>query len=205
MPEEWTTKVVHSVGLTAVLLVSFLAFRWYLTPRPLPPSAAIPTFHEVNVNDPGPAPEKLAREKDAVRDGLRQAALGAAETLSMDPCNPVLKASYVKAATAYVRAWLSIAQCIGTASCAQSDAGRIEQGAQAFGTPLDRSVRAAMAKAHKTGVLATADFPPDVIRLLSQIANDPMLDPRASPKYLEVSEALGDTHPSVACSTNVKR
>jgi hypothetical protein len=200
MPAEWTLKALNSLGLVGLVLISFLAFRWYLTPRPLAPSAALPTAHDVAVNDPRPAPAKLAGAPEAARDRLRQATLDAAETLGSDPCNPVLKASYVKAATAYVRAWLSLAQCTGTSSCAPTDSGRLDQAAQAFGSPLDLRVRNAMAQVHKTGVLAIADFPPDVVRPLATMARDPMLDPRASPQYLEASEQLGQTHPSVACS-----
>jgi hypothetical protein len=208
-------QALKCLGVAAVVLVSFFGVRWFSSPHSSPsaeaPStaaAALPAFHRVDPNDPRVAMQRTAfvGDGDAERDGLRYAALEDATKLSGDPCNPAFKASYVAAATAYARAWLSIAPCAGTSSCgAAGDSRRIDQAAQAFGSPLDRRVRDAMARAHGTGVLTATDFPPEVVGLLAGWARDPMLDPRASTAHREVSEALGETHPSLACNTSPAR
>jgi len=208
-------KALNGLGIAAVILVSFLGFRWYLTPHSSTPAAApstsaaaLPTFHRVDPNDPRVAMQRtsFASDGDAERDGLRYAALEDATKLSGDPCNLQLRASYVTAATAYARAWQSIAPCAADSSCgAPGDSHRMDQAAQAFGSPLDLRIRDAMAKAHKTGALTATDFPPDVIGLVAHLARDPMLDPRVSPAYREVAEALGEIHPSAVCSTTAAR
>ena len=102
----------------AMLVAVFLAARWLLVSPSLKPAARLPTFHQVDVNDPRTKLEtSFVSDNDLVRDRLRRAVLDAADALNDEPCEETLKARYIVAATNYARAWLSIAPCVGTRTC----------------------------------------------------------------------------------------
>src|ERR1700731_2877552 len=119
----------------AMLIVVILAARW-LAPRPLKPDPRLPTFHQVDVKDPRFQLEatSFASDNDRVRDALRQAVLDEASALQGAPCDKALKASYIAAAAKYARAWISVAPCVGTRTCRQSDNARLDLAQKAFGS-----------------------------------------------------------------------
>jgi multidrug efflux pump subunit AcrA (membrane-fusion protein) len=185
---------IRFIGILAVLAAVFLGARWQLAPRALKPDTRLPTFHQVDVQDPRFKLEttSFASDNDAVRDALRQAVLDAAVALKDAPCDQAVKARYIAAATKYARAWISIVPCIGTRICRQSDNARIELAQKAFGSPFDRRVREAMQRAHATGAIVKGDFPDDAARLVATLAGDGMINPDVPPKFKEVAEALGN-------------
>jgi hypothetical protein len=177
-----------SIALT-LFVAAFFGIQWWLTPQPLKPDARIPTFHKVDVNSPRFKMEQsFASDNDATRDKLRQAVLEAAKALGDEPCNAILKASYVDAATAYARAWLSVAPCVGKLSCGSSDGKQLDRAQKAFGSPLDHRVREAMHRLHAGANFATADFPKDAVFLVAQFASDPAINPRADPRFKQEAE-----------------
>jgi hypothetical protein len=184
----------------ATLIVAVLVPR-LLTPPALKPDPRLPTFRQVDVKDPRTQLEttSYASDRDAVRDRLRQAVLDAAVALKRTPCNQAVKADYIAAAAAYARARISIAPCVASKTCRQSDNARIELAQKAFGSPADRRVREAMNRAHATGTIAKGDFPDDVVREVAQLAGDGSIDPTASPEFAKVAEALADTHLVPVC------
>jgi hypothetical protein len=190
----------------ATLIVAFLVPRW-LTPRPLDPDQRLPTFRQVDVQDPRVQLEttSYASDSDAVRDRLRQAVLDTATALRQKPCNQAVKADYIAAAAAYARARISIAPCVRTRTCRQSDNARLELAQKAFGSPADRRVREAMNRAHATGTIVKGDFPDDVASAVAQLAGDGTIDPTASPEFAKVAEALGDSHLTPVCGTGSAR
>jgi hypothetical protein len=181
------------VGTALAMLVAvFFGVRWLL-PAPSPKPGPQPPTSRVDVKDPQFQPEvaSLASDDDdAVRDALRQGVLDAAVALKDAPCDDVAKARYIEAAAKYARSWLSIAPCVGSSTCRQSDSARVELAKKAFGSPLDRSAREAMRRAHATGAIAKGDFPDDVARLVAVLAHDGTINPDASPEFKAVAEAL---------------
>jgi hypothetical protein len=192
---------IRFIGIAlATLLVAVLVSR-LLTPPALKPDPRLPTFRKVDVTDPRTQLEttSYASDGDAVRDRLRQAVLDAAAALQRTPCNQAVKADYIAAAAAYARARISIAPCVATRTCRQSDNARIELAQKAFGAPADRRVREAMKRVHATGTIAKGDFPGDVVREVVQLAGDGSIDPTPSPEFAKVAEALGTPHLTPVC------
>jgi multidrug efflux pump subunit AcrA (membrane-fusion protein) len=178
-----------------MFVIVFLAARWLPVWRPLKPDARVPTFHQVDVNDPRFQLEQtsFANDNDDVRNTLREAVLDEASALQEAPCDDAVKAHYIAAATRYARAWISVAPCVGTRTCRQSDSARLDLAQKAFGSPFDRRVREAMTRAHQTGAVARGDFPDDAARLVTQLAGDGLINPDASPAALEMFADLRPT------------
>jgi hypothetical protein len=162
------------LGLAAFMFATvFLGMSWLLRVEPLPPSAQIPTFHQVDKDDPLQKLQQTSvSDDDPTRDRLRHDVLDNAKALSDDPCNSQLKRWYIKAAVAYTRAWISIAPCMGTRTCGSSDSQKIDRAQRAFGSPLDLRVRDAMEALHAKGIFAPRDFPKDTVRLVAELAAD---------------------------------
>jgi multidrug efflux pump subunit AcrA (membrane-fusion protein) len=190
----------------AILIVAYLVPRW-LTPVSLQPDRRLPTFHQVDVEDPRTQLEatSYASDSDAVRDRLRQAVLDTATALRQKPCNQAVKADYIAAAAAYARARISIAPCVATRTCRQSDNARLELAQKAFGSPADRRVREAMRLAHGTGTIVKGDFSGDVVTEVAMLSGDGTIDPTASPEFAEVAEALRDPSRMAVCGTAAAR
>jgi hypothetical protein len=182
---------VRFAGLViGAFIVTFAAAFWLVVPRPLKPEL-LPAWHRVDVESPRFKMENsYATDSDAVRDKLRQAVLEAADDLLREPCNDVMKARYIEAATNYSRAWLSIAPCVGTGRCGSSDGPLLDRAQKAFGAPLDRRVREAMVKAHDTGALQEGDFPKDAVTLVAKLARDPIINPSAEPSIKQATREM---------------
>lgn len=174
-----------SIALT-LFVAAFFGIEWWLKPQPLKPDARIPTFHQVDVNSLRKTEQSFASDNDVTRDKLRQAVLDAAKALGDEPCNNVLKAGYIRAATAYARAWLSISPCVRTRSCGSSDGAKLDRAQKAFGSPLDHRVREAMQRLHQAGIFAPGDFPKDAVVMVAQFAGDPNINPYADPRIKSV-------------------
>ena len=185
---------IRFIGMAlAMFLVVFFGMKLLPLARPLPvlkPDARIPTIQQAVDDLNRKAEQPSAGDANAARDRLRNAVLEYAKALGDDTCNKTLKTGYVEAATAYARAWLSIAPCVATRTCSNADRERLDRAQDTFDTPLDHRVREAMRKLHATGVFGPGDFAKDVVTLLSQMANDPRIDPRASTQRRKVAEAL---------------
>jgi hypothetical protein len=174
------------IGIVAILFIAvFFGGKWLLEVRPLRASAWLPTYHRADKQDePHLKLEKTsASDNDPTRDRLRTEVLDYAKALGDDPCNGILKMHYIKAVTDYVRAWISIAPCLGTHSCRWSDSPRMDLATRAFGSPLDLRVRDAMQKVHGKGVFGIGDFPQDTVTLVSQLAADGSVNPDADPRF----------------------
>lgn len=189
-------STIRFVSLTfSLFVVAFLGMKWLLMVRPLTPDPRLPTFHHV---DPSSATYKyeqsFASDNDQVRDRLRHEVLDYAKALGDDPCNKVLKAHYIKAVTDYARAWLSIAHCVGMRTCRQSDDASLDRAQQAFGSPLDHRVRETMRNLHETVMFGIGDFPDDTAILVAQMADDAMINPRASEQGRKMAEQF--RHPA---------
>jgi hypothetical protein len=186
------------IGTALGLFVAvFFGVRWWMAPPALKPDPRLPTFHQVDVNSPRfKFEQSSASDNDAVRDQLRHEVLDWAKALKDEPCNDTVKAGYIRAATKYAQAWLSIAHCVATSTCSQSDNARLDQAQKAFGSPLDHRVREAMRSVHETGAIQKGDFPGDVVRLVAQFANDAAINPLASP---EIVAQLAETRPQASC------
>jgi hypothetical protein len=161
-------------GLAAFMFAAvFLGMSWLLRVEPLKPSAQIPTFRQVDKDDPLQKLQQTSvSDDDPNRDRLRHDVLDDAKALSDDPCDSKLRARYIKAAVAYARAWISIAPCMGTRTCSSFDSPAIDRAQRAFGSPLDLRVRDAMEALHAKGIFAPRDFPKDTVRLVAQLAAD---------------------------------
>jgi hypothetical protein len=149
------------IGIVAILFIAvFFGGKWLLEVRPLRASAWLPTYHRADKQDePHLKLEKTsASDNDPTRDRLRTEVLDYAKALGDDPCNGILKMHYIKAVTDYVRAWISIAPCLGTHSCRWSDSPRMDLATRAFGSPLDLRVRDAMQKVTARACSASATF-----------------------------------------------
>jgi hypothetical protein len=178
----------------ALFLAVFLGMKWMLTVKPLQPDARIPTFHRV---DKDSAEYKLQQssvsDNDPTRDRLRNEVMDYAKALADDPCNQILKANYIKAAVAYVRAWIAIVPCLGTQSCRGTDSTLLDRGAQAFGSPLDLRVREAMQRVHAKAVFGSADFPKDTVFMVAGLAADASINSVAETReFRHVSSQFGD-------------
>jgi hypothetical protein len=151
--------------------------------QPLTPDSRLPTFQPV---DPASRQRMMELEmfgggdNHPARNALRKAVLDAAASLRVQPCDPDVKARYVKAATDYSRAWLSIVPCVGSRTCSSSDEARLNEAQAAFGTPLDHRVREAMTEAHRSGVIEPGDFPADIVEIVAGMARDPVINPHAA-------------------------
>jgi hypothetical protein len=151
--------------------------------EPLRPDSRLPTFQPV---DPASRQRMMELEtfgggdNDPARNALRKAVLDAATSLRVRPCDPDVKARYVKAATDYSRAWLSMVPCMGSRTCGPSDEARLNEAQTAFGTPLDGRVQDAMTEAHRTGVMDPGDFPADIVVIVAGMARDPAINPHAA-------------------------
>jgi hypothetical protein len=190
-PEPWRKAVKTLAALASAALIAAAGLLWFFSNpvviavklEPLKPSAEIPTFHRVQ--------DDLRRgvdvNSDAVRDGLRNAVLAAADDLKRDPCNPLRKARYIETASKYARAWLSIVPCVGTRTCGPSDGPRLDRAQEAFGSALDHHVREAMKKVHETDIFVEGDFPRDVVVLVAEMAGDGVINPYASARGKEIS------------------
>jgi hypothetical protein len=183
---------MDTLRFAGIALVIFLAVffggRWLLEVRPLQPDSRLPTFHHVDRDDPKlRLQQSSVSDNDPTRDRLRNEVLDYAKALTDDPCNTTLKGHYVKAVTDYVRAWISIAPCLGTHTCGGSDSQAIDRAAKAFGSPLDLRVRDAMRNVHAKGVFGIGDFPNDTVNLVSQLAADGSINPNADPRFRSIS------------------
>ena len=187
------------IGIVAILFVAvFFGGKWLLEGRPLHAGAWLPASHPVEKQDePRLKLEKTsATDNDRTRDRLRNEVLDYAKALADDPCNGILKMHYIKVVTDYVRAWISIAPCLGTHTCQWSDSTRMDLAAQAFGSPLDLRVRDAMQKVHARGVFGIGDFPQDTVALVSQLAADGSVNPHADPRFRSMTV---DSHSLATC------
>jgi len=181
---------VRLLGTAVVLFFAvFFGMRWALTIHPLKPDARIPTFHHVDTDSAEyKYQQSSASDNDPTRDRLRNDVMDYAKALGDDPCNQVLRANYIKAAVAYARAWLAIVPCMANETCGGSSwqQNGTERAAKAFGTPLDARVREAMAAVHKKARFGIGDFPHDTITVLSMMTSDPLINPKADPRYTRV-------------------
>ena len=143
-------STLRFAGIVVVLFLAvFFGGRWLFEVRPLKPDGRLPTFQRVNPDDPRVKLEKSSiSDDDPTRDRLRKNVLEWAKPLKDDPCNKTLRAHYVKAATDYALAWISIAPCLGTQTCGSWDSSLTERARHACGSPLDLRVRDAMQAVH---------------------------------------------------------
>jgi hypothetical protein len=195
-------STLRFAGIVVVLFLAvFFGGRWLFEVRPLKPDARLPTFQRVNPDDPRVKLEKSSvSDDDPTRDRLRKDVLEWAKPLKDDPCNKTLRAHYVKAATDYARAWISIAPCLGTQTCGSWDSSLTERAHQAFGSPLDLRVRDAMQAVHAKGIFGPADFPKETIHLLAALAADPSINPPEQTKeFRHVMAQRDDTPRRVDC------
>jgi hypothetical protein len=189
---SWRKAVKTLAALACAALIAGAGLLWFfsnpvvMTARvqPFTPRADAPTFQRVSQED---MKRSFDGDGDAVRDGLRNAVLAAANNLKNDPCNPTLKARYIEAATQYARAWLSIDPCMATHTCGSADRPRLDRAQKAFGTALDHRVREVMQSLHNTDIFVAGDFPKDVVVLVADMAGDSIIDPYASPEGKEFS------------------
>ena len=107
-------STLRFAGIVVVLFLAvFFGGRWLFEVRPLKPDGRLPTFQRVNPDDPRVKLEKSSiSDDDPTRDRLRKDVLEWAKPHKDDPCNKTLRAHYVKAATDYALAWISIAPCL---------------------------------------------------------------------------------------------
>jgi hypothetical protein len=105
-----------------------------------------------------------------------------------------LKARYVAAVVAYVRAWTSIAPCLAARTCGGSDSSLLDRARQAFGSPLDRRVRDAMQAVHAKATFGSGDFPQDTVHLVSDLAADgAVLSAHETREYRHLTAQFGET------------
>jgi hypothetical protein len=190
------------VGIVAVLFLAvFFGGKWLLEVRPLKPDPRLPTFQRVNPDDPRVKLEQSSvSDDDPTRDRLRKEVLDYAKALRDDPCNKTLKTHYVKAVIDYVRAWSSIAPCLGTQTCRGSDSPLVDRAAHAFGSPRDLRVRDAMQAVHAKGIFGPADFPKDTVHLVADLAADGSVNPLAETReFRRIKAQLGDTAQRADC------
>jgi hypothetical protein len=175
---------IRFAGLVVVAFaISFAAALWLVIPQTPMLASILPSQPRVEAQvQPLPVPHADAADSEDARDALRNAVLEAAKDLQHEPCNDIMKARYVEAATRYARAWLSIVPCFGTRRCGAADEARLDRVQRIFGTPLDHQAREAMEEAHETGALKEGDFPSDVALLVATFARDPGINPHADPK-----------------------
>ncbi len=184
-----------------LFLAVFFGGKWLFEVRPLTPDARLPTFQRVNPEDPRvKLQQSSVSDDDPVRDRLRKEVLDYAKALRDDPCNKTLRAHYVKAAIDYVRAWISIAPCLGTHTCRGSDSPLMDRAAHAFGSPRDLRVRDAMQAVHAKGIFGPADFPKDTVRLVADLAADGSINPAAETReFRHIKAQFGDPPQRADC------
>jgi hypothetical protein len=193
-------RVMANVRFAGTAIVLFLAVFfgaiWLFEIHPLRLDSRLPTFHHVDADSPRiKLDQSSVSDNDPTRDRLRHEVLDYAKALGDDPCNKTLKTHYIKAVTDYVRAWISIAPCLGTHTCRGSDSPNMDRAAQTFGSPLDLRVRDAMHRVHAKGVFGVGDFPKDTISLVSELAADGSINPAADPRF----RRAGDLHELANC------
>jgi hypothetical protein len=173
----------------------FIGMQWLLTVRPLTPDARVPTFQPVDADSPRQQlQQSTISDDDPTRDRLRHDVLDYAKALNDDPCNDRLKAAYIKAAVAYVRAWISIAPCLATQSCYGADSSRLDRATHAFGSPLDLRVRDAMQTVHAKGIFGVGDFPKDTVHLVAELAADGSINSaKDTQEFRHISAQMGNT------------
>jgi len=102
-------------------------------------------------------------DKDPKLDTLRLDALQAGNAYAMSPCDKTMKSNLIEATTAYTRAWQTRRGCkramFGMMSCNDK---QMDEAANAFSTPLDDRVKAALFAAFDQKGVVRADFPEDV-------------------------------------------
>ncbi len=102
-------------------------------------------------------------DKNPKLDALRMEALQAGNAYSMSPCDRTMKSNLIEALTAYTRAWQAMRGCKrtipGMMSCSEK---QMKEAADAFTTPLDDRVKAALHAAFNRKGVVKADFPEDV-------------------------------------------
>jgi len=102
-------------------------------------------------------------DKNPKLDALRLDALQAGNAYSMSPCDRTMKSNLIDALTAYTRAWQAKLGCkrtmLGMMSCSEK---QMTEATDAFTTPLDDRVKAALHAAFNQKGVVRADFPPDV-------------------------------------------
>lgn len=102
-------------------------------------------------------------DKNPKLDALRLDALQAGNAYSMSPCDKTMKANLINATTAYARAYQAKLGCkttmLGMMNCSDK---QIKEAADAFTTPLDDRVKAALHAAFDQKGVVKADFPADV-------------------------------------------
>jgi len=198
-----------AVGMFAAV---FVGMRWLLTVHAMQPDARLPTFHQVDKDSPRFQLEQTSiSDEDPTRDRLRHEVLDDAKAFDDDPCNPILKARYIKAVNDYAHAWISIAPCLGNHTCRSgADSALMDRAAQAFGSPLDHRVREAMVAVHEKARFKLGDFPNDTAILVATMARDGSInplamhpttngpvnaqnDPRPHPGMAEIRAQFGDT------------
>lgn len=100
---------------------------------------------------------------DAALDKLRLDALQAANAYAMSPCGDITKQNVIEALTAYTRAWQKKIDCPRPQHmmmfCGDDKMKAVHE---AFSTPLDVRVQAALAEAFEQHGVVQADFPEDV-------------------------------------------
>lgn len=202
------------LGLAAGMFAAvFFGMRWLLTVHAMQPDARLPTFQQVDKDSPRFQLEQSSiSDDDPTRDRLRHEVLEDAKSLNDDPCNPTLKARYIRAVNDYAHAWISIAPCLGNHTChSGADSALMDRAAHAFGSPLDHRVREAMVAVHAKASFKLGDFPNDTAVLVATMARDgsinPLVaaqatalgpvnaqnDPRPHPGIAEIRARLGDT------------
>ncbi len=164
--------MLRFVGQVCVaFIVGGIGMSWALRGFPMsmePPSFVAPlspmkaTFREKTAQDfereSWESTQTLQSDKDAERDRLRLDLLQAANGYSQSPCDQTMKANLVAALTAYTEAWQRKLNCARSGIMPMLCRGKREEAAAAFGTPLDRTVQAAVADATNQGGLVKADF-----------------------------------------------
>jgi len=117
-----------------------------LRAAPMKPDARLPTFEESvkqgQLKD-WENSKTSQGDNDAGRNQLRLSAIQAAHAYALSPCDKTIKATFVVAASTYMRT-----------------VTKSESSAQAFATPMDARVREAIESAIDAGGINTRDFPP---------------------------------------------
>lgn len=158
--------------IAVFMAVGFAAVRWLTHVG----DSRLPTFHPVDIKNPtDKVPVAEASDNDAARDQLRNAVIAAAADFAKDPCDTGNRFRYLQAASNYAHAWLSIAPCVATNSCNDSNGAQLDRVHLAFGTALDHRVQEAMAQAHAARTIKASDLPADTVSLMASLAADPSL------------------------------
>lgn len=167
--------VCLAVAFGVALSGNYLFRRWAI--------AQVPVFHQIGDGvHPQLGPKSRAGDDDPDRNALRNAALNAAIELQKTPCSPTAKERYVQAVIAYIRARFEVAPCLATATCRQSDEGKISLSMKDFRTELDNRVSEAMDEVHTHTGFQIYDFPRDTVRIVASMTHDSNLYPDLRPQ-----------------------